>query len=121
MNKAEWVPGHSLANDLTWVEERSTVVLANYVPRITAEAAWITRLGAHQIVSCPDDSSMSEEEEVWHPKPQTTDTEPKQEEESEDGARQTDPEEEAEPNRQRHLWDSEAIMERSEGLAYDDL
>ena len=49
------------------------------------------------------------------------DTAPEQEEESEDGARQTDPEKEAEPNRQRCLQDWEAIMEESEGLAYDDL
>ena len=57
---------------------------------------------------------------MWHPELQTTDTEPEWEEESEDRARQTDPEEEAEPNRWQHLWDWEAIMEGSEGLAYDD-
>ena len=60
------------------------------------------------------------EEEVQHPKPQTTDTEHKQGEESEDGARQTDHEEEAEPNRRWHPQDWEAVMEGSEGLAYDD-
>ena len=99
MNKAEWVPVHGLANDLTWAEERSTVALVNYVPCVPAKVAQIARLGAHQIVSCPDDSSMSEEEEAQHPEPQTMDTEPEWEEESEDGARQTDPEEEVEPNR----------------------
>ena len=98
MNEAEWVPVHGLANDLTWAEERSAVALANYVPHVPAEAAQITRLGACQIVSCPDDSSTSEEEEAWHPELQTTDTEPKWEEESEDGAGQTDLEEEVEPN-----------------------
>ena len=35
-------------------------------------------------------------------------------------AGQTDPEEEVEPNRRRHPWDWEAVMEGSEGLAYDD-
>ena len=64
---------------------------------------------------------MSEEEEVCHPEPQTMDTEPEWEEESEDGVRQTDLEEEAESNRWRCLQDWEAIMEGSEGLAYDDL
>ena len=58
---------------------------------------------------------------MWHPEPQTTDTEPEWEEESEDRARQTDPEEEAEPDRWWHPQDWEAIMEGSEGLAYDDL
>ena len=48
------------------------------------------------------------------------DTKPEQGEESEDGARQTDLEEEVEPNRQRHLRDWEAVIEGSEGLAYDD-
>ena len=63
-NKAEWVPVCGLANDLTWAEERSAVALANYVPCIPAEVAQITRLGAHQIVSCPNNSSMLEEEEA---------------------------------------------------------
>ena len=46
MNKAEWVPVHSLTNDLTWAKERSAVALVNYVPCIPAEVAQITRLGA---------------------------------------------------------------------------
>ena len=117
INEVEWVPVHGLANDLSWAEERSAVALANYVPRIPAEAARIARIGASWIVSCPgDDSSTSEEEEVRHPNPQTMDTEP----ESEDGAGQTDPEEEAEPNRWRRPWNWEAIMEEAKGLAYDD-
>ena len=72
-------------------------------------------------MSCPENSSTLEEEEAQQPELQTTDTEPEWEEESEDGARQTDPEEEAEPNRQWHPLDWEAIVEGSEGLAYDDL
>ena len=72
------------------------------------------------MVSCPD-SSSSEEDEVWHPKPQTTNTEPEREEENEDGARQTDPEEEMEADRWRYPQDWEAVVEESEGLAYDDL
>ena len=63
---------------------------------------------------------MSEEEEAQHPELQTMDTEPEWEEESQDRARQIDLEEEAEPNRWQCLQDWEAIMEGSEGLAYDD-
>ena len=110
MNEAEWIPVCGLANDLTWAEERSTVALANYVLHALAEAAQIARLGACRIVSCLD-SSSSEEDEARHPEPQTTDTEPEWEKESEDGARQTDPEEKAEPDRWWHQWDWEAIIE----------
>ena len=119
MNKAEWVPVHGLANDLTWAKKRSAVALANYVLRVQAEVAWIARLRASQIVSCPSKDSTSEEE-VRHPDPPTTDMDPEREEKSEDGAEPTDLEEEEEPNRQQHLRDWEAIMEGSEGLAYDD-
>ena len=62
-DEVEWVPMCSLANDLSWVEEKSTVVLANYVPRISQEGACIVRLGARHLVSWPDDSSSMEEEE----------------------------------------------------------
>ena len=44
-----------------------------------------------------------------------------QEDESEDRARQTDHEEGVEPDRWQHSWDWEAVMEGSQGLAYDDL
>ena len=71
-------------------------------------------------MSWPDNSSTLEEEKVQHPEPPTTDTEPEWGEESEDGARQTDQEEEVEPNRWQHSQDWEAVMEGSEGLAYDD-
>ena len=54
------------------------------------------------------------------PKPPTTDTELKWGEESEDGARKTDLEEQGEPNRQWHWWDWEAVMGEMEKLAYDD-
>ena len=48
------------------------------------------------------------------------DTELERGEESEDGARQTDLEEEVELNRRRRSRDWEAVMEGLEGLAYDD-
>ena len=78
-DEAEWVPMCGLANDLTWTKERSTMALANYILRVPQEAARITRLGAHRLVSWPTDSSMSEEEEEeeeWDPKLLTTDAEP---------------------------------------------
>ena len=86
----------------------------------TKEVAQIARLGAHQIVSWPDDSSTSEEEEVQHPEPLTMDTKPEWGEESEDGARQTNLGEEVQPNRWQCSLDWEAGMELSEGLAYND-
>ena len=119
-NEAEWVPARGLANDLTWAEERSTIPLANYVLCIPEEVAWIAGLGTRQLVSCADDCSTSEEEEeAQHHEPPTMDTEHEWEEESEDGARQTDLEEEAEPNRQQCLLDWEAVMGELEKLAYD--
>ena len=86
------------------------------------KTAQIVRLGACHLVSWPNNSSMSEEEEeeVWDPKLPTTDTELEWGEESEDGARQTDLEEEGEPNRQWHSWDWEAVMGEMERLAQDD-
>ena len=138
LNEAEWVPANGLANDLSWAEERSAVALANYVPHASVEAAWIARLGAGQVVSCPsDDSFMTsmEGEESWHSDaPSTnlpTDTDCEAEEESEepigseegvDG--QMSPGDVAETNthtnRHQHLQNWEAVMEESEGLAYDD-
>ena len=62
-DEVEWVPMCGLTNDLTWAEEKSTVVLANYVPCVYQEMARIVRLGACQLVSWPTNSSMSEEED----------------------------------------------------------
>ena len=45
-DEAEWVPTCGIANDLSWVEERSAVALGNYVPHIPQEAACIAGLGA---------------------------------------------------------------------------
>ena len=98
------------------------MALANYVPRIPEEAARIVRLGACRLVSWPTKSSMSEEqeEEEQDPEPPTTDTELEWGEESEDGARQMDLEEEWEPDRWRCPRDWEAVMGEVERLAYDD-
>ena len=90
LNEAEWVPACSLANDLSWAEERSVMALANHVPCAPAEAAQIARLGAGRIVSCPsnDSSTSAEEEEVQHSDTLSTnpptDTDPEVGDESED-------------------------------------
>ena len=80
------------------------------------------RLGACQLVSWPTDSSKSEEEEQEEQDPEmlTTETELKQGEEIEDGARQPDLVEEWQSNRWQHLWDWEAVMGEVERLAYHD-
>ena len=61
-DEAEWVPAHGVTNDLSWVEERSAVALANYVPHIPQEVARIAGLRAHWLMSWLDDSSSEEEE-----------------------------------------------------------
>ena len=61
-DEAEWVPTRSVANDLSWVEERSPVVLVNYVPCIPQEAARIAGLRAHCLMSWTNDSSSEEED-----------------------------------------------------------
>ena len=90
-DEAEWVPARGLANNLTWAEEKSAMALANYVPCIPQEAAWIARLGTHRLVSWPSNSSTLEEEEEEQgegeereeadPEPSSTDVELKQGEE----------------------------------------
>ena len=45
LNEAGWVPVHRMANDLSWTEERSVVVLANYILHASAEVERIARLG----------------------------------------------------------------------------
>ena len=61
-DKAEWVPACGvIMKDLSWTEEKSAVVLANYVPCISQEAACIAGLGTRCLMSWPDDSSSEEE------------------------------------------------------------
>ena len=61
-DEVEWVPARGVANDLSWVEERSAVALANFVPCIPQEVTRISRLEAHCLVSWADDSSSEEED-----------------------------------------------------------
>ena len=62
-DEAEWVPTCSITNDLSWVEERSAVALANYVPRAPQEVDHIAELRAHCLMGWPDDSSSEEEDD----------------------------------------------------------
>ena len=62
-DEAEWVLTHGITNDLSWAGEKSAMALANYVPCVAQEVACIARLGAHCLVSWPDDSSLQEEED----------------------------------------------------------
>ena len=62
-DEAEWVPARGVANDLSWVEEKSAVALANYVPCIPQEADRIAEVRAHCLMGWPDDSSSKEEDD----------------------------------------------------------
>ena len=62
-DEAEWVPACALTYDLTWAEEKSAVVLVNYLPCVSQEVARVARLGTHWLVSWPDDSSTLGEED----------------------------------------------------------
>ena len=123
LNEAEWVPAHSLANDLSWAKERSAMALANYVPCASVEVAWITRLRAGRVMSCPGNdsstTSMEGEESQFSDAPSTslpTDADREVGEESEEGAdRWVSPGDEAETNprtnRHRCSQNWEAIVE----------
>ena len=62
-DKVEWIPACSVTNNLSWMEEKSAVTLANYVPCVSQEVARIAGLGTCHLVSWPDSSSSLEEEE----------------------------------------------------------
>ena len=63
-DKMEWVPTHGVANNLSWVEERMVVALANFVPHASQEADHIAELGAHCHAWTDDYSSEEEGEEM---------------------------------------------------------
>ena len=92
---------HSLANDLSWAEEKSAMALANYVLCASAEAAWIARLGTGRVVSCPgnDSSTSVEREELQHSDAPSMDIDHEAGNESEGGVDgQMSPGDEAETN-----------------------
>ena len=85
-DEAEWVPTCTFTNDLTWAQEKSAVALVNYVPHVSQEAGRIARLGAHRLISWPDDSSTSgeEDEELEEDEEQEEEEEHKEREEWEE-------------------------------------
>ena len=62
-DEAEWIPTHGVANDLSWVEERMAVMLANFVPRVPQEVDCVTELGAHCLLGWADDSPSEGDDE----------------------------------------------------------
>ena len=63
-DEVEWVPAHSVANDLSWVEERMTVALANFVPCASQEMDCIAELRTRCLAWTDDSSSEEEGEEM---------------------------------------------------------
>ena len=62
-DKAEGMPTHEVTDDLSWVEEKSVVVLANFVPCIPQEADRIVEFGTHRLLGWSNDSSLEEDDE----------------------------------------------------------
>ena len=63
-DEVEWVPAHGAANNLSWVEERMAVALANFVPHISQEVDRIAELGTCHLAWTDDSSSEEEGEEM---------------------------------------------------------
>ena len=124
-DEVEWVPTHGVANDLSWVEERTVVVLANFVPGIPQEVDRIAELRACRLLHWSDNSPSEEEDDE---QTQEEDDKPEGNEDEEAEGREEDPtnlEEqgetgsEADPRRQSREWGS--IMDDEQPLAFDDL
>ena len=62
-DKVEWVPTRRVTNDLSWVEERMAVALANFVPCLFQEADCVVEVGACCLLGWADDSSEEEDDE----------------------------------------------------------
>ena len=62
-DEVEWVPTRGVANDLSWVEERMAVTLANFVPHTPQEADRIAELRTHRLLAWTDESSSEDEHE----------------------------------------------------------
>ena len=60
-DEVAWVPTHGVTNDLSWVEERMAVTLANFVPRASQGADRIAELSTHHLLAWTNDSSEEEE------------------------------------------------------------
>ena len=62
-DEVEWIPACGVTNDLSWVEERSAVALANFVPCVPQEVYCIMELGTRHLLGWSGDSSSSEDDE----------------------------------------------------------
>ena len=63
MDEAEWVPTRRVTNNLSQVEERMAVTLANFVPCTPHEADHIAELGICHLLAWTDSSSSEDDEE----------------------------------------------------------
>ena len=111
-DKVEWVPTRGIANDLSWVEEKSAVALANYMPRISKEAAHIARLRAHHLMSWPNDSSSQEEKE--------NEQEEEEEDEQEEEEEHVEVEEQGEAGPELAVWGSSKVKRSKRPNHRDD-
>ena len=59
--EVEWVSACSIINNLSWVEERLAIALANFMPHAPCEAACIAELETCRLVGWLNDSSSLEE------------------------------------------------------------
>ena len=59
-DEVEWVPTSGVTNDLSRVEERSAIALANFVPHALHEVAHIAELRTCHLMGWLDDSSEEE-------------------------------------------------------------
>ena len=120
-DEAEWVPMCGVTNDLSWVEEKSTMALANYVPCTSKEGACIVRLGACHLMSWSNNSSSTEEQEEEGEEGEHEEGEEWEEVGPEPPSSNTELEQgvvEEEPERSRD-WGS--TMEEEECLTFNDL
>ena len=136
-DEAEWVPDNGIANNLSWVEERSAVALANYVPYVPQEVDCIAELRACCLVGWPDDSSSEEEddEQMEEEDGEQEGDEPEGDEHEEaEGQGKADhelpsssmaleqgkTEREVKPWGRRRSWEWGSIMDDEEPLTFDD-
>ena len=88
-DKAEWVPAHGVANDLSWAEERMAVTLVNFVPCVPQEADCVTELRACHLLGWANDSPSEEDDEQTQEEedePEGNEHEEAEEQEEEDPA-----------------------------------
>ena len=131
-DKAEWVPTCGVANDLSWTEESTAVMLVNFVPSIPQEVDCVAELGACHLLGWVNDSPSEEDDE------QTQEEEDEQTQEEEDEPEGDEHEEaeeweeedptdleeqgetrlEADPQRQSWEWGS--MIDDEQPLAFND-